>query len=232
MMLATLPTLRYSRATRVPLNDSLSVIIPVRDAEATLAADLVRLLEVLPDLTHRFEIVVVDDGSTDHTVDLARDLAAEYPQLRLIRHPAPQGRDAAVQTGLLWAQGQTVFVQEEAAPASAADLLRLWSLRKDQAVVMARAVERPGVFDAGLLTKLAAWGQSLQSFARGRATGGIQMIRREAVEQISAEGRITLGERQAEGQRRADVAHPTPPAEASRQSRTFLNHLRDLALGE
>jgi hypothetical protein len=214
------------------LNDSLSVIIPVRDAEATLAADLGRLLDVLPDLTHRFEIVVVDDGSIDQTVDLARDLAAEYPQLRLIRHAAPQGRDAAVQTGLLWAQGQTVFVQEEASPASAADLLRLWSLRKDEAVVMARAPQRPGVFDVGLLTRLTTWGQTLQSLATGRATGGIQMIRREAVEQLTAEGRITLAERQPEGQRRADVAHSMPPADASRQSRTFLNHLRDLALGE
>ena len=214
------------------MNDSLSVIIPVRNAEATLAADLAHLLEVLPDLTHRFEVVVVDDGSTDHTVEVARELAVEYPQLRLIRHSAPQGRDAAVQTGLQWAQGQTVFVQDEAAPAAASDLLRLWSLRKDEGVVMARAPERPGVFDAGLLTRLSAWGQTLQSLASGRSAGGIQMIRREAVEQPTADGRITLAERQPEGQRRADVAHPTPPAEASRHSRTFLNHLRALALGE
>lgn len=214
------------------MNDSLSVIIPVRDAEATLAADLGRLLEVLPDLTHRFEIVVVDDGSIDQTVDLARDLAAKYPQLRLIRHAVPQGRDAAVQTGLLWAQGQTVFVQEAASSASAADLLRLWTQRKDEAGVMARAAEGPGVVNPGLLTRLSAWGQSLQSLAGGRATGGIPMIRREAVEQLTAEGRITLAGRLPEGQRRADIAHPTRPAEASRHTRTFLNHLRDLALGE
>ena len=232
MMLATSQLSAPTRATRAPLNDSLSVIIPVRDAEATLAADLGRLLEVLPDLTHRFEVVVVDDGSTDHTVEVARELAVEYPQLRLIRHAAQQGRDAAVQTGLLWAQGQTVFVQDEAAPASATDLLRLWSLRKDETVVMARAAERPGVFDAGLLTRLTAWGQTLQSLASGRSAGGVQMIRREAVEQLTAEGRITLAERQPEGQHRADIAHPTPPAESSRHSRTFLNHLRDLALGE
>src|SRR5262245_9784912 len=38
-----------------PLNDSLSIIVPVRNAEATLAGHIGRLLDLLPDLTDRFE---------------------------------------------------------------------------------------------------------------------------------------------------------------------------------
>lgn len=212
------------------MNDSLSIIVPVRDAEAALAADLGRLLDVLPDLTPRFEIVVVDDGSTDHTVELVRDLAIEFPQLRLIRHPQPQGRDAAVKTGLQWAQGKTVFVQEDPLTPSAADLRRLWSLRQDDAIVMARAPQHPGTFDSRVLERLSAWGQSLQSAARGRATSGIQMIRRAAAEQVVAGEQFASTEPTIA--QRADDAHPTPPADLRRQSTTFLKHLRDLALGE
>jgi glycosyltransferase involved in cell wall biosynthesis len=215
-----------------PLHDTLSIIVPVRDAEATLTADLGRLLELLPDLTHRFEIVVVDDGSTDHTVELVRDLAAEFPQLRLIRHPQPQGRDAAVKTGLQWAAGKTVFVQEDAVVPSAADLRRLWMLRQDEAVVMARATRQPPAFEAGLLDRLSAWGQTLRNLASGRPAGGIQMIRRDGALQLADHDDLAVAELSATESHRADHAHPTPRAEASRQSLTFLKHLRDLALGE
>src|SRR5262245_29033973 len=97
-----------------PLNDSLSIIVPVRNAEATLATHISRLLDLLPDRTAKFEIVAVDDASADHTVDLARDLAREYPQVRLICHNEMKGPEAAVKTGLQWAQGKTLFVQESA----------------------------------------------------------------------------------------------------------------------
>jgi glycosyltransferase involved in cell wall biosynthesis len=211
------------------LNDSLSIIVPVRDAEASLAADLHRLLDLLPDLTHRFEIVVVDDGSTDQTVELVRDLAIEFPQLRLIRHPQPQGRDAAVKTGLQWAQGKTVFVQEDPLALSAADLRRLWSLRRDDEVVLARAPRQAGEFSPALLDRLSAWGQSLRNSMQGRATSGIQMIRRAAAEQAAAGESVLVLESTSQ---RADEAHPTPPAELGRQSGSFLKHLRELALGE
>src|SRR5436190_1039147 len=112
--------------SRGPLrvNDSLSIIIPVRDAEATLAEQVHHLLDLLPDLTSSFEIVVVDDGSTDHTPELARDLARQYPQLRLIRHQEMRGRAVAVKTGLASAQGQTVLVKEDFATVSPTDLRR------------------------------------------------------------------------------------------------------------
>jgi polyisoprenyl-phosphate glycosyltransferase len=168
------------------VNDSLSLIVPVRDAEATLTDQVHHLLDVLPDLTSRFEIVVVDDGSTDHTVELARELASQYPQLRLIGHAQPRGREAAVKTGLASARGQTVLVQEDAVALSPTDLRRLWSLRHDPGVVTARTQQQPGIFHPDLLERLSTWGQALRNLARRTSAGGIRMIRRDAAQSLGS----------------------------------------------
>ena len=112
--------------------DTLSIIVPVRDVEATLAHQVHNLLDILPDLTQRFEIILVDDGSRDHTVDIARELNRQYPQLRLIGHQQPLGREAAIKSGLRIATGETVLVQEDEGAISPTNLRRLWSLRHDR----------------------------------------------------------------------------------------------------
>lgn len=113
------------------MNDCLSLVVPVRDAEGTLVDQIHHLLDLLPDLTSRFEILVVDDGSSDHTVDLARDLARQYPQVKLLRHAVPLGTAAAIRTALKEAGSEMVLVLEQAGPVRAADLRQLWSLRID-----------------------------------------------------------------------------------------------------
>lgn len=100
------------------MNDSLSVVVPVRNAERSLVAQVGALLDVLPDLTSRFELILVDDGSTDQTIDLACTLVRQYPQLRLVRRrelaPAP---------------GRAVFVHEAHGWPSPADIRKFWAQR-------------------------------------------------------------------------------------------------------
>jgi cellulose synthase/poly-beta-1,6-N-acetylglucosamine synthase-like glycosyltransferase len=167
------------------VNDSLSIIVPVRNAEAHLHRQVHHLLELLPDLTSDFEIVIIDDGSIDHTADTARELARQYPQLRLICHGESRGREIAVKTGLASAQGQTVLVQEDFADVSPTHLRRLWSLRDDPHVVMARSQRRAGIFDSALLERLTTWGQALRNLARRATPGGIQMIRRDGAQALA-----------------------------------------------
>ena len=92
-----------------------TVLIPAYNAEGTIRRALdSALAQDYPAI----EIVVVDDGSTDHTVEIARELACTYPQLRLIRHPAHRGTAAALKTGSQWAQGRTILHQDLASPLS------------------------------------------------------------------------------------------------------------------
>jgi glycosyltransferase involved in cell wall biosynthesis len=167
------------------VNDSLSLIVLVRNAEATLAQQIQHLLDLVPDFTSRFEILVVDDGSTDHTFELAADLSRQYPQLRIIRHFQTRGIEAARTTGLRHASGQTVMVQEDSGLPSPTQLRRLWSLRHDRDLIMARSQQRPRVFDADLLERLTTWGQTLRNLGSRTSAGGVQMIRRDAAHDVS-----------------------------------------------
>jgi glycosyltransferase involved in cell wall biosynthesis len=230
------------------LNDSLSIVVPVSNAESALARQIHRLLDLLPDLTSRFEVVIVDDASVDHTVDVARELAAQFPQIRLIRHRQPLGTEAAVRTGLQWASGRTVFVQEDSAALSPTDLRRLWALRHDEELVMARAEQRPGIFDDQLLARLSQWGRKLQSLSPPAAgASGIHMIRRTAVERLLSDSEADetaatpsdraspdSAERLIVTHESNDVARADLPHDVSgpRQTASFLAHLRNLALGE
>ena len=71
---------------------SLSIVLPVHNAQNTLACDVHLLLELLPDITPRFEILIVDDASSDHTEEIAHELSLQYPQVRVKRHLRRQGQ--------------------------------------------------------------------------------------------------------------------------------------------
>lgn len=159
---------------------SLSIVLPVHNAENTLIRTVHRLLELAPDITPRFEILIVDDASTDQTEEIAHELALEYPQIRITRHHTQQGQAAAVQTALTQSTGDVVFVQEEEAEIRCTELKKLWDMRHDQDLVMARAEMPRKIPNPHLLNRLAGWGEQLRN-AASSPQGGIQMIRREAL---------------------------------------------------
>jgi glycosyltransferase involved in cell wall biosynthesis len=93
------------------LERSLTVLLPVHDAQDTLTDTVTEVLDVASDLTDRFELVIIDDGSTDATSEVAHELARHYPQVRAVRHAKPLGHEAALSTGLAQSRGEVVVVQ-------------------------------------------------------------------------------------------------------------------------
>jgi glycosyltransferase involved in cell wall biosynthesis len=174
------------------VNDTLSVVLPVFNAQESLSREVGELLEVLSDLTDQFELILVDDGSTDQTLDVADELARRYPQIRVSRHLRRFGSSAAVQTGLEAATGEYVFVQDELSPVSASDIQRLWELRLDEDLTAKNTATGAGVISSDLLRRLGQWGIALQQNTANEATNcGIQMIRRHAVEDLRKTRRAT-----------------------------------------
>lgn len=80
---------------------SVSCTVMAYNEEATLeeaVSDVRRALAAFGD--RAFEILVVDDGSTDRTVEIARELEARWPEVRLLRHPHNLGPGSAILTGI------------------------------------------------------------------------------------------------------------------------------------
>ena len=143
------------------LDHSLSVVLPVHNAESTLARQVAELLDVLPELTSSFEVLIVDDGSTDQTEESAQELAREYPQLRVIRHAQRRGIPAVVQTGMEETSGDVVFVHDEQLPLRPSDLRRLWSLRPVGSASGRRLLTKAAAADNPLVGRLMFWGSQL-----------------------------------------------------------------------
>jgi dolichol-phosphate mannosyltransferase len=85
----------------------LSVLVPVYNERSTVEPLLRRVLAVPLDK----EVIVVDDGSTDGTREVLRELAEGLP-IRVLFHPANRGKGTAVRTALVEARGEIVIVQD------------------------------------------------------------------------------------------------------------------------
>ncbi|PYT21749.1 MAG: glycosyl transferase [Acidobacteria bacterium] len=90
----------------------LSVLVPLYNEEEFIGPLLDRVLAApLPDSLGR-EIVVVDDGSTDGSGDIVREMATRHPEIRLIRQDRNRGKGAAIRTAVEQARGDYSIIQD------------------------------------------------------------------------------------------------------------------------
>lgn len=82
----------------MPLSVSCTVL--AYNEEATLEEAVSDVRAALADLGRDFEILVVDDGSTDRTPEIGAALEARWPEVRLIRHGRNLGPGSAILTGI------------------------------------------------------------------------------------------------------------------------------------
>ncbi len=88
------------------------MIIPAFNEEARLPRTLDSVYTYLSKRGTAFEIIVVDDGSTDHTVDEVETFAETHPNVRVIQYAPNQGKGYAVRTGMLAARGANVLFND------------------------------------------------------------------------------------------------------------------------
>jgi glycosyltransferase involved in cell wall biosynthesis len=86
----------------------LSVVVPVYNEEKTLSVVVKKLLGI----PHLLEIIIVDDGSTDATCEVATALMNRHPQVRLERLEHNSGKTAALRRGFQLTRGAIVIVQD------------------------------------------------------------------------------------------------------------------------
>ncbi len=85
-----------------------SVLVPAKDEAENLPLFMEQAEAAFRSAGPRFEVVVIDDGSTDGTWDVLRQLQERYPFLRAVRHRSQRGIADALRTGYLAARGDVL----------------------------------------------------------------------------------------------------------------------------
>lgn len=110
----------------------LSIVIPVKN-EAGNIAPLVGEIVAALDGVAEYEIVYVDDGSSDATAAEIARLRQTVPALRLVRHAASCGQSAAIRTGVKAARGAWIATLDGDGQNDPADIPALWHLAGEAA---------------------------------------------------------------------------------------------------
>jgi glycosyltransferase involved in cell wall biosynthesis len=86
-----------------------SIVIPAYNESQRIPATLVSVVEAVRSHGWSAEILVVDDGSRDKTVEVVRNFAEANPEVKLLQNGANRGKGYSVRNGLLQASGQIVM---------------------------------------------------------------------------------------------------------------------------
>jgi dolichol-phosphate mannosyltransferase len=128
---------------------AVSIVVPVRNEQDNIAPLVGEIVAAL-DGRWAYEIVYVNDGSTDGTAERLAALMRTLPQLRQVRHASSCGQSAAVRTGVRFARGALVATLDgdgQNNPAFLADLLA--KLEAGQGRIGLVAGQRVGRKDTG-----------------------------------------------------------------------------------
>jgi glycosyltransferase involved in cell wall biosynthesis len=102
-----------------------SLCMPAFNEEDSLSSSILNAMSFLSSRYSSFEIVVVDDGSTDDTGNIVRSLAAQHLNIRLVSHNHNRGYGAAVTTGLRAARGNLILLMDSDGQFDLSDLPNL-----------------------------------------------------------------------------------------------------------
>jgi len=110
-----------------PQPPGLSIFFPAYNDSGTIASLVITALQTAQALTPDFEIIVVNDGSADHTAAVADELARQYPQVKIVHHPVNRGYGGALRTGFATASKEYVFYTDGDAQYDPAEMALLWA---------------------------------------------------------------------------------------------------------
>lgn len=108
-------------------------MVPVFNEESVITGFINHLQAVLRELTHHYEIIVVDDGSRDHTVQTVQALPKEF-HVKLLGLSRNFGKEVALTAGIEHAKGDVVILLDadfQHPPEVLADFLQQWALGYD-----------------------------------------------------------------------------------------------------
>ena len=106
-------------------SSTLSVVIPIYNEEEVVGDTITLLMDTLSEKNLNYEVIIVNDGSTDGTKEVLSGLTNQYSTLRIITHPYNKGNGAAVKSGILAACGDWIVCMDGDGQHNPNDILKI-----------------------------------------------------------------------------------------------------------
>lgn len=103
----------------------ISVVVPVYNEEGNLPVLIPALVEVLKNLGRSYEMIFVDDGSSDESRRILKEMASEHASLRILRFKENRGLSTALVAGMREARGEIIVTLDSDLQNDPADIPRL-----------------------------------------------------------------------------------------------------------
>lgn len=164
----------------------ISFFFPACNEEDTVEELARRADKVLRELTSDYEVIIVDDGSTDRTPEIADRLAAENRRIRVIRHPQNRGYGSALRSGFAAARLDLIFYTDGDLQFDVSELSKLIPLIEGADIVSAYKQRRMD----GMQRRVVSWvyNTSLRLFFGldvRDVNCGFKLYRREVFDRIT-----------------------------------------------
>jgi glycosyltransferase involved in cell wall biosynthesis len=133
----------------------ISVVVPVYNEEENLPVLIPQIAEVLKPLGKTYEMIFVDDGSTDRSRRLLKEMVSQYPQMRILGFKKNCGETAAGAAGLKEARGEMVITIDADLQNDPRDIPTLLEYLKDYDMVTGWRQKREDSWVKRITSKIA-----------------------------------------------------------------------------
>lgn len=114
----------------------LSVVIPAYNEAQRFQITLPQIIKFFSQQKFTTELIIVDDGSTDETLSVIKQLAGDYQPLIVKTHPKNQGKGAGLRTGILASHGNWVLFMDADLSTPLQELDKFWKYTKNFDVII------------------------------------------------------------------------------------------------
>ncbi len=90
----------------------LSIVIPAYNEEKKIAKDITAAYKYFKEYSIDGEVIIIDDGSTDQTYNIASGFSKQFPSLKVITYNKNRGKGYATKTGILGATGEYILLAD------------------------------------------------------------------------------------------------------------------------
>lgn len=133
---------------------SLSVFFPAYNEEANIKKTVAKALAILPKIARDWEIIVVNDGSTDRTGQIVKRLIKKEPRIRMITHSPNRGYGAAIKSGFYQAIYEWIVYTDSDGQFDFAEIDKFLPLTDEADLILGYRLTRSDNFYRQILQKV------------------------------------------------------------------------------